>query len=204
MNNFSKLTLSDEELQLLNNKSWILTKRIIIDKMYQLFGSAAGSIKVSITKEAAWLPQELLQSSPKISRGENYLQLPYVMLDYPRYFEADNIFALRTLFWWGNFFSVTLHLSGRYKKMFADTICGNREILLQHEFYVCVNEDQWQHHFEENNYRAVNQISQPELEQIITQKQFIKLTVKFTLDQWQDIEGLLKKSVADIMELMKA
>ena len=54
----------------------------------------------------------IVQSTPKIAKGENYLQLPYVLLDYPRCFDKENIFAIRTMFWWGNFFSITLHLSG--------------------------------------------------------------------------------------------
>jgi hypothetical protein len=204
MNSNSKLTLSDEELQLVNNSSWILTKRIIIDKVCQLFGSLADSIKGSMEKEESWLPPEALQSSPKISKGENYLQLPYVLLDYPRCFDADHVFAVRTMFWWGNFFSMTLHLSGRYKKMFAAHICSNREILLQNDFYVCTNEDQWQHHFEENNYGAVRQLSKDELEQLIGQKPFLKLAVKFTLHQWKEADDSLERSFADIMKLVKA
>jgi hypothetical protein len=51
----------------------------------------------------------------KISRGENYQLLPYIILDYPSYFSRNNIFAVRTMFWWGNFFSITLHLSGDHK-----------------------------------------------------------------------------------------
>ncbi len=35
------------------------------------------------------------------------------MLDYPRAFGRDSIFACRTFFWWGRFFSLTLHLAGR-------------------------------------------------------------------------------------------
>ena len=32
------------------------------------------------------LPGDIAAIAPKIARGENYLGLPYVMLDYPRYF----------------------------------------------------------------------------------------------------------------------
>jgi hypothetical protein len=204
MNNTSKLILSDEELQLLNNSGWILTKRIIIDKVYRLFGGLADTIKGSMAGEDAWLPPEVLLSSPKISRGENYLQLPYVLLDYPRCFSGDDIFAIRTFFWWGNFFSMTLHLSGRYKKQFAEKIYSNREILLQNDFYVCINEDQWQHHFEENNYQVIKHLSGEELFRIMKQKEFVKLAVIFSFRQWKGMDELLEKSVADMMKLMKA
>ena len=52
-------------------------------------------------------------ASAKISKGEN-MGLPWVMLDYPRLFGQEDVLAIRTMFWWGHCFSVTLHLKGRY------------------------------------------------------------------------------------------
>ena len=203
MNDISKLTLSDEELQLVNNSDWILTKRIIIDKVYRLFGNLADTIKAAVEKESTWLPLEVVQSTAKISKGENYLQLPYVLLDYPRCFHSENVFAVRSMFWWGNFFSMTIQLSGIYKRMFAENICINKNVLLQNDFYICINENEWQHHFEENNYHAVKQLTKKEFEQIIRQKQFVKLAVKFNLEQWNDMPELMKRSFTDITELIK-
>lgn len=202
MNDISKLTLSDEELQLVINPDWILTKHIIIDKVYQLFGDLASTMKAGIDKEQNWLPAEVVRSPAKISRGENYLKLPYVLLDYPRCFEAENIFAVRTMFWWGNFFSMTLHLSGRHKKMFSEGIGNNKEGLEQDNFFICINEDEWQHHFEENNYKPIRELGNTEFNRIITQKGFIKLAVKFTLKEWKDMPGLLERSFAELMKII--
>ena len=203
MNDISKLTLSEEEQQLVNNPDWILTKRIIIDKVYRLFGNLADTIKATVEKESTWLPLEVMQSTAKISKGENYLQLPYVLLDYPRCFDTENVFAVRTMFWWGNFFSMTILLSGKYKNIFAETICNNKDVLLQNDFYICINENEWQHHFEVNNYHTVKQLTKKELEQIIGQKQFVKLAVKFSLEQWNDMPELLERSFTEITALIK-
>jgi hypothetical protein len=201
MDSNSKLILSDEELQLVNNSGWILTKRVIIDKVYGLFGDLSEHIKRSL--EISGLPAEVKGSSAKISKGENYLQLPYVMLDHPRCFDANDVFAIRTMFWWGNFFSITLQLSGTYKTMFTDPILADTEILAKHKFFICVNEDQWQHHFEENNYREVKELNAQEFEKLIRQKQFIKLAVKFPLQDWNCMSELLEGSVDDLMKLLK-
>jgi hypothetical protein len=201
MSNGSKLILSDEELQLVNDSAWILTKRVIIDKVYQLFGNLSEHIKRSL--EISELPAEVKGSSAKISKGENYLQLPYVMLDHPRCFDTSDVFAIRTMFWWGNFFSITLQLSGKYKAMFAERICISREALMQHGYFICINEDQWQHHFKEDNYREVKQLSGQEFEKIIREKEFIKLAVKFPLQEWKGLFESLEDSVDDIMKLLK-
>jgi hypothetical protein len=203
MNNFSKLMLSDEEQQLVNNSHWILTKRVIMDKVHQLFGDVAGKQKIIIQQEKDWLPAAVLLSEAKISKGENYLQLPFLILDYPRCFDVENIFAVRTMFWWGNFFSITFHLSGTYKIMYQDNLIAALDKLKPGGLYLCISESQWHHHFEEDNYTSVNNLTQKEIVTIIRQKQFIKLAVKFPLNQWDEIPALLEKKYMEIIELLK-
>ena len=89
---------------------------------------------------------------PKISKGENYKGLPYLVLDYPRYFGKDDHFAIRSMFWWGNFFSITLHLSGIYKKMYENKIEASFTLLKEESFFIGISDDQWEHHFETSNY----------------------------------------------------
>ena len=52
------------------------------------------------------------------------------------------------MFWWGNFFSLTLHLSGDYKKKWEAEIAAGFTTLKENNFSCCVNDDQWQHDFE--------------------------------------------------------
>jgi hypothetical protein len=204
MNEISKLTLSAEEQLLVNNAEWILTKRIIIDKVYRLFGDLAAVQKKIIEKETGLLPEAVRQSTAKISKGENYQQLPYVLLDYPRCFELDDSFAVRTMFWWGNFFSVSLQLSGKYKLQFQEQLSAGKKSLVQNDFYICTHESQWHHHFANDNYTAVKELNNKEIEDIIRQKEFIKLAVKFPLQQWDDMPLLLERSFANIIDLLKA
>ena len=195
--------LSAEEQQLVNDPGWILTKRIIIEKVNGLLGYLSGDQKLIIEKEKDWLPTAVIQSTPKIAKGENYLQLPYVLLDYPRCFDAENIFAVRTMFWWGNFFSMALHVSGSHKERFQEKIIKNVSSAKQ-DFFICINESEWQHHFEADNYIPVKSVSGTGLQAIILEKQFVKLAVKFPLQQWNDIPALLDGSFKEIIEMLKA
>src|SRR6218665_338496 len=142
----TKITLSKLELDLIKNKEWILTKHSAMEKislmLWQQVDIITGNFKY-LSKE--W---EVLKTvSPKISKGERYLNLPYLILDYPASFSGKNIFALRTLFLWGDCISVTIHLSGQYKqalqkRIFKNIKCSNAA------FYISVGESQWQHHFD--------------------------------------------------------
>ncbi len=199
----SKLILSHGEMQLVNNKDWILTKRTIIDKVNGLFGDIVVSMRQIMKAEQDYLPADVITSTPKIAKGENYHFLPYVLLDYPRCFDRENIFAVRTMFWWGNFFSCTLHVSGDYKKMFENVLLSNIAAMKKNNFYICSNTNEWEHHFETTNYIAINELTIAAIAQIIRHRPFIKVAAKFTLHQWNEMDVLLEKSFSAIVQLLK-
>ena len=198
----TKINLSDQELQLAYNTDWILTKQKITASVYQLFGELSCSINEELMSAADWIPEEVIASIPKIHKGENYLQLPYVMLDHPRCFGKQDIFALRTLFWWGNFFSCTILLEGKYKKLFRSALTKNL-IESDAEFHICINEDKWQHHFNNDNYCSVKSLGQDQIEKIIAEKEFIKIAVQYPLQKWHKISSLLKADIKKLLGLLK-
>jgi len=145
---------------------------------------------------------EIFITPPKISKGENYNGLPWLMLDHPRHFEKQTAFAIRTLFWWGNFFSVTLHLSGRYKEQYAGKIIAQYDTLCKNNFSLCIANDEWEHHFEKTNYCAVNEMGDETFEQCINEKNFIKLSVKIDLSQWENLPGQVLSITKTIMRVL--
>ncbi len=184
----TKLKLSAKEWELVNNSRIILTKNAILEKvkawLQVLNREQLDFIKNGLRPE----PAGIFHSTPKISRGENYQGLPYLVLDYPRVFETEKlperkggIAAIRTLFWWGHFFTVTLHLAGIYKKGSEQNILDAFLLLRRHNFYICVNEGQWVHHFEKDNYRPLKKMSYPAFSKIVKRKNFCKLAARIHL-----------------------
>jgi hypothetical protein len=202
MMNLSNLQLSAEESAMVQNSHWLLTKNIIMQKAYLLFGEAAASLQSILTPGSGW-QQDLLLASPKIARGENYKGLPYVMLDYPRHFGKDNIFAFRTMFWWGNFLSFTWHLKGTYASAYRQGIIRHHKRLSDAGFHICVNEDEWRHDFDADNYYAMGDLSAEALGMLLDSKAFTKLAMKIPLDQWNNANDELMKNYLLILELVK-
>jgi hypothetical protein len=193
----AKIQLSAEELSLVQNAGWLLTKNTIIEKVFALFGDIAhqnlsrfnGMRRDFTAKEG--LLEAVLVPSPKISKGENYRGLPWVMLDYPRLFNRQDTFAIRTMFWWGHFFSVTLHLKGQYKERFQQNLLNNLPLLAKHQFYLCVSGEEWRHEFEDDNYTLLSQLNSSAVEKILLANDFCKLSAKISLPQWNQSKELL-------------
>ena len=196
----SKITLSAKERSLVTNVEWILTKQAIIQKVYDLFAGNIAAIKHAVLDNKT-LSASVRLSVPKIFKGENYLQLPYVIMDYPRCFDKENIFAIRTMFWWGNFFSITLHLAGEYKNIVKENLYnGNHEPIT--DLYIGVNENQWQHHFEQDNFLPYTRFGKQQRIELFEKNNFIKLALKFELEHWNNMPDLFAegyKSLAGIL-----
>lgn len=81
---------------------------------------------------------------PKISRGENYEGLPYRMLDYPAHFSKEGVLAVRTMFWWGNFMSAVLHISGSYLQKVDRSLLTELQDISS-GFIISTSGEEWDH-----------------------------------------------------------
>jgi hypothetical protein len=143
--------------------------------MTKVVGLMAG---LSDDYRALWMGED---ANPKISRGENYQGLPWVMLDYPRFFGREDIFAIRTLFWWGHTFSVTLHLKGSYRDLYGPVIERNWAVLAAAGFHAGVSADEWRHEHEPGNYGVLR--GADDLRRTVG---FLKLSAAVGLHRWKD------------------
>jgi len=196
MTGSANVSLSAFEKQLVTDASWILTKNSIIQKVFVLFGEL--SIAWQMDSVLQQMPSPINDTSPKISKGENYEGLPYVMLDYPRCFSKEDVFALRTFFWWGNFFSITLHLKGKYKVQFEQVIAeaiSNGEL---NNAWINYADEEWEHHFEHTNMNPVQSTDAAALKD----KKVLKLAYKLDLNDWDSAEDFLKKVFDQYMHIL--
>jgi len=202
----AKIRLSKEELALVMDPGWILTKNSIMGKVGTLFAELSGELQESFKLQAISLRQIVNKSglqlatdslplelplnwaTPKISKGENYKGLPYMVLDYPRAFGREDVLAIRTFFWWGHYFSVTLHLKGRYKTLFLPVIQERIALLAAAGFHISVSEDEWRHELDADHYMPL----QGNTGTVIREEcKILKLSAKCGLERWDDADSVL-------------
>lgn len=194
--------LSEDELQLVQNSGWILTKNAIIEKVYTMFGNVAHQLYDHVNARQHSLPDICSANNPKISKGEKYEELPYVMLDYPRYFTREEIVAVRNFFWWGNFFSTTLHVRGTHRHKVAESILDQFEHLTAKQFYLSTEGNEWDHNIESMNYSLLGGYSKTALSDVLGKSNFIKLAVKFPLKEWSIAGKQLETSSIEMLTLL--
>jgi hypothetical protein len=187
----ANVKLSKEELELVTDANLILTKNRIIQKVYELFGELSEDYR----QRSSAFPVDVITIAPKISKGENYLGLPWVMLDYPRKFSNTDVLAIRNFFWWGNYFSITLQLQGSYKQQYQRPIKKYLESTRE-EWWIGIAGEPWQHHFESDNYGVYS--NKVDLEKL----PFIKLAKKIPLQEWDNSFDFFTGTYNQFLEML--
>lgn len=165
----------------MQNAEVILTKNRVLEKMRTLLAEVQDKQTEFAGKNN--LNSRIFNVSAKISKGENYLGLPYLMLDYPRQSSENNFFFIRTMFWWGRFFSCTLHLANSSKKNFKERIIESYPQLKN--FYISVSDDQWAHHLEETHYQKIDSMSEEQFREACENFDHIKIADRLSLTEWE-------------------
>ena len=175
----ANVQLSAEEMRLVTDPAWILTQNSIVRKVVHLFADLSAQWRQLPVPAALGAGRE-----PKISKGEQYKGLPWVMLDYPRVFGREDVLAIRTMFWWGHSFHVTLHLKGKFLRLYLPVLKQRRAELAAVGFEVGVSEDEWEHEHSNNTYDGWRDGEW-------TERPFLKLSARCELSRWTEAPSLL-------------
>lgn len=187
MNIPAKITLSELERTLISDPCWILTKNEVLRKVTQLFAQL--SDQYVSNPAVADLPEEVRIIPPKISRGEQYKGLPYLILDFPRYFDQRNTFAIRTFFWWGHYFSSTIQLKGHYSSQFVNRILKIISTNHSVEWMINQTEAEWIHDLNETEHWQ--KFSDSNAEESIKRNLF-KTAASLPVQKWDEAEQFLQ------------
>lgn len=177
------MSLSDKELAMIEDKDFLISKIRVISEIENLLGNTKDRLIEVIERKNLKLLHELEFKKDRIFKGEYYRELPFVTLDFPSIFEKETVFAYRTMFWWGNFFSITLHLQGKYLELYRAKLLSNFDMLLHQDIYFCIGETPWEYHYGKDNYVKLSS----QHKEIIANSSFIKLSKRIPLEQIESV-----------------
>jgi len=177
------MNLTQYEQEIFGDAAPLLAKVSIIKKIWHLLQHTQHKIQDLNAHIAFNFPDELNLTSGKISRGENYQLLPYLVLDCPTFFSKDDIFAYRTMFWWGHFFSFTLHLQGKYLEKYRPSLVKNIDLFDPETTYLSVGPTPWEYHYDPDNYLPISKINSSD----VLNFSFVKISRQIDLNRWAEV-----------------
>ncbi len=121
-----------------------------------------------------------------------------MVLDYPAVFSKKDVFAYRTMFYWGNFFSTTLHLQGKYLEKNRQRLFEALIILIKENTYISTSVSPWHYHYGTDNYQVLSKNNSSRF----STDPFIKLSVKIDLDEWQNLPVLAASNLQKLLSII--
>lgn len=194
---------TDRELSCLQDTYFLRTKATAMQKVQQLLQQTLDDLQQRVVAHSRTYPEGVQTQAGKLSRGENYRGFPYLVLDYPRKFSQDDVFALRTMFWWGHFYSVTFQLGGTSWGRYRPAAQRNLLRLSGTSVWLGVNNDPWQHHRQPDNYRPLDALSAKEQQNQLAEVNFLKLARFLPVDAWELLPQAASLFLNDMVELIE-
>ena len=186
-------SFSQAEIQLAQDAKLIERKNELLEKCFNVFALQGKALYAEYAKSFPSSP------SPKVNRGEHHQGFPYLMLDYPRLFSTDDVFAFRTLFWWGNFISCTLHLKGSHLTECKSDLPFLLEQINSSElnFRFSARGDEWDHNLFGTQYHTMDAID------LNDNYEFLKLSTSLPIEEINKLPSFFKKAHETLLGPLK-
>lgn len=155
------MQLDTAELKLVQNTTYPLLKQAAMEKLKAVLTQTATELL-----QHDEIAKHVSQKQVKISAGENYLNLPYLVADVPKLTSANPHLHIRILFWWGNYFAC---------QFFVDTIQVNPQRLLVNlpqleAVYVLVSDNIWHNNINDDCWKLATDLTDDDYAALLKQQ----------------------------------
>jgi len=188
--------LSPDELSLFSNPDIWIQKERIFTKVETLLLKVRDEL-LSHQAQSTPFPSPYVDASPRLTRGDNYQQMPYRVLDYPRFFDKADMLVFRTVILWGYPIGMHFILSGKARTRFRASI--EKELARpQTPFYVSLHETPWYWEFPHADWAEPAAMSIPAMKREIDKRDFLKISQFVPMEE----SSILPKAAVNMYTLL--
>jgi hypothetical protein len=176
-----------EESGFMLNRHIFPLKRQINRKLYILFEQIKNQIKDTAIHRQFPFPEGTDIQTGKISKGENKDQYPWVLLDFPKLFQRNRIFAYRSLFWYGHGFSNSLVVGGAPCDTFFPVWLRSINRFEKSSVRFSIATHPWDLSTDQNEVNLTADIDPEIFSRHVSEHHFFKLTATYWSDRGEEL-----------------
>lgn len=179
--------LSEEHINFLQSKDYFLLKQEVDNQLNSILYALQQNILNCWQSCEEWnLPVGISKTPGKIIKGYNHNNFPYQVFDFPSIFEKKNIFTFRVVVWYGNFFSINLILTKKFKDLYKN----NPERFLDSQTQLLKSENIWETDTSSLHSIPMHIDYMNEISAYFEKSESIRLFRRFNMNQINDIHRL--------------
>lgn len=131
-------------------------KKAIVQHVEQGFFTMAKEIENKLPSATLKIDTAWNLRPTKISKGENYQDMPYMVLDCPFLMHQKDLLFFRTMFWWGHYFSLNLLIKGESFQHPAQALIHHLQKKPEADIYILTSDNFWQNDISGIDYASCN------------------------------------------------
>jgi hypothetical protein len=167
--------LTKHELDFASETEYPLTKQKIMHKIGLIMETAGLQIAGELTGNPLFEG-----AHHKITRGERYKDMPYMVLDFPQIKGPAFPIVLRTMFWWGHYFSCSLIL----RTALVDPGIAAKAIPAMSKTKMMMSDQGlWEQELGTELYRSTADLDEREIRETLTTLTYLKLSRRISLEK---------------------
>lgn len=137
------IPFSSEELTALRETRSFDLKRAATSHLMESFEELRAALRPGVGSRE-WCAKATVDAAKgTLTRGEDYLGLPYVVLDFPKLFTKHEFLTMRTMFWWGHYVAYALILRGAWLAEAVDRLDGALPAFVRADVEATLAPDPW-------------------------------------------------------------
>ena len=170
-------------------------KEAVIEKVKATFGAVKEALKSGLDPAGYLAPEGADFTQGQVSNGDRFQGMPWVYLDFPKYFSHDAIFTFRSFFWWGHGFVFALMLAGPSLTQYKANLRRAYDRLADHGLHLSLARDPWEWRQGEGYTIDLTGANRAAVEAALPDRPFLKLQSVLGFESNRDHAGLDEDAV---------
>lgn len=175
-----------DDLALMRDAGLMARKEAVIGKVKSVLSAVKEALTSEIKDPSAYLaPDGTDFRQGQLAHGDQFHGLPWVYLDFPKYFSREAMFTFRSFFWWGHGFLFAWFLSGPLLDTYKAALIGRYDRLAETGngvLRLSLAKDPWEWRQADGYALDLTRANRAAAEAALTTRPFLKLTESLGLD----------------------
>jgi hypothetical protein len=194
--------LTGHERQLLQDTTFFPAKAAIAEKVKHWLTELRDELRLELESTTLLAPAGLDCRQGQLVKGEHLLDFPYHYLDFPKYFSQGEMFAYRTLVWWGHHVVFALILQGSNLARYKANLLTAYDQLADRELSLLLTDTPWEWRRGEDYLLPLQRANHDVVKAALAKRPFLKLHRIVSFDHPAIVDGRLAEEGVETFRLM--
>lgn len=169
------ITFTSEEKAVVRNVEFFRLKASITQKVLTLLTDLHQQLKREVQSLHFLAPPDLDLTKSQYVKGEHYRGLPYIYLDFPKYFTKVDKFTFRWMLWWGHYFIFAFISEGVYFETHRENLIKAYEDFADKGFYLAIYKNPWEWIRDAVYVIPLQNTNKAQVVELLKEKNFLKI-----------------------------